>query len=405
MADASERPKTSGERWVLALFAVGIFGLFFVDLIADYHPLKASVAFMLLAWVALLVLHELGHAIAASLVNWRVCRIVIGYGRPLLRFRFGGTDIQVRLFPAGGYVVPAPRDLENVRLRSSLIYFAGPGIELLAVAVIAALVGLGRLTATPESLGVMAAQCFAIVALMGAGFNLVPLPTDSGAWTDGLGVVKSWLVSRLHFQGRLAIFYEVEAEAALERGKRDTAIAAYERGIDEHPDNLPLLARLSNGLLTVGAADYVTKRIEPLLARDDVPDALQAELLRLLTLALIDVGDASRFDEATDYIAHARERAPGDPSLLLAQAELWLELRRFHPALELIDRAEGATHDPVERDECTLCRALADSRRGNRAAARGAVLPLLARGAGQGRLMRRVLEELGAPSEPAGTVA
>jgi hypothetical protein len=403
MAHASESPKTSGERWVLALFAIGIFGLFLLDFVADYHPLKTSVAFMLVAWVALLVVHELGHAAAAGLLKWRVCRIVIGYGRTLLRFRFAGTDVQLRLFPAGGYVVPAPRNLESVRMRSSLIYFAGPGSELLVVLGAVALVGFDRITAPPETLTVMAAQCVAIVALLGAGFNLVPLPTDSGAWTDGLGIVKSWTVSRLHFLGRLAIFYEVAAEAALEAGNREAALIAYERGMDEHADNLPLLARLSSGLLDMGAAAGVVKRLEPLLARDDVPDSLQAELLRLLTLALIDLGDASRLDEASEFIEHARERAPGDPSLLVAQAELWVELRRFHPALELIDQAEQASHDPAQRDECTLCRALADARRGNRSAARDAIEPLLARGM-RGRLVRRVLEELGPvrrPDEPA----
>src|SRR5687768_15781273 len=116
MARASEQPETTGERVIVALLALAIFGLFAVDLLDGYQRVKASVLFMLGAWAALLVIHEIGHAVVATLLGWRVCRIVIGYGPAVLKFRASGIPVELRLFPAGGYVVPVPRDLERVRI-------------------------------------------------------------------------------------------------------------------------------------------------------------------------------------------------------------------------------------------------------------------------------------------------
>lgn len=61
------------------------------------------VYFLLLVGV-LVVIHELGHFIAAKLLDIKVLRFSIGYGRPLFRVTAGETVYQVGLFPLGGYV-------------------------------------------------------------------------------------------------------------------------------------------------------------------------------------------------------------------------------------------------------------------------------------------------------------
>jgi regulator of sigma E protease len=59
----------------------------------------------LLAAGALIVVHELGHYIAARLLGLRIERCSVGYGRPLWR-RTGasGTTYQIGVVPVGGYV-------------------------------------------------------------------------------------------------------------------------------------------------------------------------------------------------------------------------------------------------------------------------------------------------------------
>jgi regulator of sigma E protease len=52
----------------------------------------------------LVVIHELGHFVAAKLLHVKVLRFSLGYGRPLVRVKLGETEYQLAWFPLGGYV-------------------------------------------------------------------------------------------------------------------------------------------------------------------------------------------------------------------------------------------------------------------------------------------------------------
>ncbi len=63
-----------------------------------------SVLYFLLLVGVLVLIHEAGHFVAAKLLDVRVLRFSIGYGRPLVRVKLGETEYQVGVFPLGGYV-------------------------------------------------------------------------------------------------------------------------------------------------------------------------------------------------------------------------------------------------------------------------------------------------------------
>jgi regulator of sigma E protease len=63
-----------------------------------------SVLYFLLLIGVLVLIHELGHFAAAKLLDVKVLRFSIGYGRPLFRTKLGETEYQVAVFPIGGYV-------------------------------------------------------------------------------------------------------------------------------------------------------------------------------------------------------------------------------------------------------------------------------------------------------------
>lgn len=63
-----------------------------------------SVLYFLLLVGVLVLFHELGHFVAAKLLDVKVLRFSIGYGRPLVRVKLGETEYQVGAFPLGGYV-------------------------------------------------------------------------------------------------------------------------------------------------------------------------------------------------------------------------------------------------------------------------------------------------------------
>jgi regulator of sigma E protease len=62
-----------------------------------------SVVYFLLLVGVLVLIHELGHFVAAKLLDVKVLRFSIGYGRPLVRAKLGETEYQIAAFPIGGY--------------------------------------------------------------------------------------------------------------------------------------------------------------------------------------------------------------------------------------------------------------------------------------------------------------
>ncbi len=63
-----------------------------------------SVIYFLLLVGVLVVIHELGHFVAAKLLDVKVLRFSLGYGRPLVRVKLRETEYQIGVFPLGGYV-------------------------------------------------------------------------------------------------------------------------------------------------------------------------------------------------------------------------------------------------------------------------------------------------------------
>jgi hypothetical protein len=188
-------PQTPNEWGILVILSF-FFGLFLViELAREFTVQKLSVPFFLLSWVVLLFLHEGGHALMAWILGWRVERICIGAGRVRHQRSFFGVPVEFRTIPLTGFVVPRPVDLRAARLKLSLIYSAGPGIELLAVGLLAILLGTDRLLSPSDAPAMIAVQSFCVAALLGAGLNLIPLPhatREGRAWSDGLGMIAAW---------------------------------------------------------------------------------------------------------------------------------------------------------------------------------------------------------------------
>lgn len=197
------KPLSRGERWFYALFVLAVFGLLLAEMLRDYRPVKLSMLFISLCWFPLLVIHEGGHALMARALGWRVLRVVIGMGRPLARFDVGQTAVELRVIPVEGFTLPVPRNLHRPRLKSVLIYLAGPLAELLSLALLALAVGPAALLRRSESVGMIAAQSFAVAVLIGVVINLIPHTaetTHGRAANDGLGALASLAAPRERFE-------------------------------------------------------------------------------------------------------------------------------------------------------------------------------------------------------------
>ncbi len=399
---------SSSELFVALGFGVFVFGAFAAELAHEFSPQKLSVVFMAIAWAPLLALHELGHALVAALLGWRVCRVVIGLGPTLLRFAVNGVPVDVRLFPVSGFVIPAPRSLEGARIKSALVYFAGPGIELCVVALLVAWVGYERILQRDPAIGLILAQSSAAAALFGAGFNLIPLRTKDGTATDGLGILLSFIWPLHFFERRIATPYRILAERRLERGDAAGALRAFETADREHPDNVAVQVARAEVLVEAGRALEARAALLPLLERCPEGDPWRLWLLSNLAEAEREAGaeDDELLDAADEHSEQALALAPSAAWPLLIRGSVLLARGRFHPALKLLGQAKEAAHERLLVDECECWLALADHRRGNRSEARERVEQLRKRGVA-GRLVAAVEAEVlgGQPTPQASPAA
>ncbi len=195
-------PETPNEWGVMVIIALTFAVLIGLELAKDFTVAKLSVPFFLISWVILLVVHEFGHALAAKFLGWQVDLVCIGTGKVRFRRRIFGMPVEFRSIPISGFAQPRPADLISPQLKQCVIYAAGPGIELLLVAVIAVLVGPDAMLHRSQEVWIVALQSFCVAAIFGAGFNLIPFPhqtRDGVAWSDGLGMIMSWRIPTSEF--------------------------------------------------------------------------------------------------------------------------------------------------------------------------------------------------------------
>jgi hypothetical protein len=237
MVFGPDRPAVGRERWLVALIAVGVITMLAAETLRDFRPGKLSALVMVLSLGPLVLIHEAGHALASHIAGWKVCHIVIGRGRPMLRLRAGGVPVDVHWIPIGGHVLPAPVRLRHPRAESAFIYAAGPGAELLLALGIALGVGPARILKETTEVPAIVAQSVLVLIAIDLVFNLLPLPAadeHEGALSDGLGLLLSPFLPRWHFVRLLTLPWRMRAES---RSTPTERAGTYEDGVGHHPDN------------------------------------------------------------------------------------------------------------------------------------------------------------------------
>ena len=126
-----------------------------------------------------------------------------------------------------------------MRLKSALIYAAGPGIELLLLAIMLVVLGNDYVFGGSNEIGQVAAQSLAIAILLGAGFNLLPFSTGGGV-SDGLGILSSPFISDEAIETRLLAVDIRDIGAHLDAGQASEALHDSKNLLDRFPNNAVL---------------------------------------------------------------------------------------------------------------------------------------------------------------------
>lgn len=85
----------------------------------------------------LILLHEVGHLVAAKLVGIPVADFSVGLGPKVWTRRWRGTDYSLRALPLGGFVLPAvaeESEFRRIALRRRIAFFLGGPLANLATA-------------------------------------------------------------------------------------------------------------------------------------------------------------------------------------------------------------------------------------------------------------------------------
>jgi len=131
----------------------------------------------ILSLIVALVIHELGHLLAARACCVPVMEFGLGWGRKLFGIRAGGVEYKLHLLPVGAYV---RLDIEELQRRplsqQALVLLAGVIVNLLAAAI-------------------AGANKFALINLILAATNLLPIYQQDG-WKCGMVMLRALLKRR-----------------------------------------------------------------------------------------------------------------------------------------------------------------------------------------------------------------
>lgn len=349
---APRLPMNPGERRVIQICAVVFLGLLVAGLLQDWTPRKWGVLVAILAWAPLLVLHELGHALAARLVGWSVIEIVIGYGRQWKAFTWGDTKVRLKAAPVEGYVLPSAGNLQAPRLKNAWVYFGGPATQLLVLLLLWMLSG-GKLFHASDQLGLIVLQGIGISACLGLFYTLIPLPLAGGA-TDGLGMILSFSLPDEHFQAQLSYPVAHRARQHLIVEETDAAHALLANGLSRYPGDTRLLALRSISESQSGNEAAATATLEEALAEGATSTSAIAQAWD----ALREPGGGNGLF-AVHPARQAVEQAPND---LLARCLLgWalLQVGRSRDAYRQLMTAYKRATVPEEEGMCLALLALA----------------------------------------------
>ena len=128
----------------------------------------------LLSFFIALLLHELGHLVAARLCHVPAPEFGLGWGRKLFGFHFGGVEYKLHALPIGAYVRLDIIELQRRSLiRQVLVLLAGIIVNIVAAALTAG---------TP----------FGTMNLLLAATNILPLYQQDG-WKCGMVMLRALL--------------------------------------------------------------------------------------------------------------------------------------------------------------------------------------------------------------------
>lgn len=387
---APRRPLARDEKWIAALFFMVFFGSLAGELLRDFTPTKLGLVFVVVSWVPLLVLHELGHALVARLLGWRVYEVVIGQGRDLARFVVGDAVVRWKLLPLTGHVRTVPSDLRGARLKQALVYAAGPGVELLLVLGVYLVVG-DRLLQRTSSIPWIALQSVCLTAALGGALNLLPFSVKGGI-SDGLGLILSFVTPRKQLEWQLAAPWALRAERLLDEDQGARALEVVDQGLERLPEHARLRLSRALCLAALGDDEAAVAQLESFGDLDQYDPELRGLIFGTGAEVAFSAGTRERLFDARRLADLALAATPGRGEALRTKGAALIELGHVESGIEQLEHATSSVTDETELERVYAWLAIGYARLGITQRSRVYLHELVVRR--PGARIRRLLRDL-----------
>lgn len=324
---------------------------------------------VIVVWLLLLpsiVVHELAHAVAATLLNFDVFRIRLGIGPPLFEARLFGYLWDVRRYVAGGLTHCAPVGTQGLRRRFLLVVAAGPAANFLVGAA-----ALGVLATSYSEYLFTGPAPLTLLALINGTLafgNLYPYATAQGHPSDGKMLL---LGLRGGAQWRASIETGLHTTRFLEvrRAERpDEALQAALEAANAFPDSAALNCNVGVAYLDMRRYAEARAALERALELAKEP-AEQAVVRNNLAYLFMESGAVDDLPAGAEHSAAAFAVFPWHSAVDATRAlyELWAG--HAARAVAIIEPALGDELQPSERKGILYILAMAKLHLGERAAA------------------------------------
>ncbi len=324
--------------------------------------------------IASILPHELGHALAARWLGFRVFKIYVGHGKTLFQRNLLGFPTEFRAIPLGGFVLATPTDTNWFRLKEFTFILAGPianlslcAITLLFVPVRDVLDFGGILRSAAPG------PVFFYTNLLIFVQNLWPHTFHSPIGklaNDGKMLWQILFAKAEMIDNTAAARFTLEAMACHEKHQVADALAWIDQGLARFPANFLLLNWRGVLLLEQRQHEAARDCFKMLLARTDNPPGVRALILNNLAYVDALLGGNELLREADRYSQEAMSLIGWLPAVKGTRGTTLLELGQIEDALVLLHESMEHAESSSGKAQNACFISIGEARRGNLAQSR-----------------------------------
>ena len=346
-------------KFVKYILFVILFGGFLIHFLYNQSPFFGSSWFFLaMLFVFLYVniyLHEIGHAIAGSLVGFEMKRMVIGTGREILRTRIGNFLFVLTNNISGGVTHWGHVPSRYLKPKFAFLLLGGVLVQMIVTVICWTSCNLTiREVLIPDNASL--ASVFVISNIFLIIVNLIPIKTNFMGIklpTDGLQLLKLPFWTEKDIQNILSAGKIMDAYELYETKKFPQAEKLFKECVTTYPDMILPRINVAASLIKQGKIKECIKFLEETLQTVE-KDPFLFFLYNNLAWAYLISYKKESLQKADDYSSKAYLLNPKHPNVLGTRACVLIEKGLIDDGITLLKKAvkirepiDDKMNDPV----------------------------------------------------------